>query len=42
VAIKPKSMVARLMSPLIQAANRKQVANNLARAKEILEWERDA
>jgi uncharacterized protein YndB with AHSA1/START domain len=42
VAITPKSLLGRLMSPLIQLGNRKQVVSNLARAKEILEWERDA
>lgn len=39
--ITPKSFIGRLMTPLIQLGNRKQVAGNLARAKELLEWERD-
>ena len=42
VAITPKSLLGRLMAPVIRLGNRKQVVNNLARAKEILEWERDA
>ena len=42
VTITPKSLLGRLMSPLIRIGNRKQVVSNLARAKEILEWERDA
>ena len=41
VGITPKSFLGRLVSPLIRMGNRKQVASNLARAKEILEWERD-
>jgi len=42
VTITPKSLLGRLMAPVIRLGNRKQVVNNLARAKEILEWERDA
>jgi uncharacterized protein YndB with AHSA1/START domain len=37
ITITPRSFVGRLMSPMIGAGNRRQVAANLARAKALLE-----
>ncbi len=37
INIRPGSLIGRLMSPLIQLGNRKQVANNLERLKRLVE-----
>lgn len=40
IGIAPRSLVGRLMSPLIQLGNRRQVSNNLARLKRLAETPR--
>jgi carbon monoxide dehydrogenase subunit G len=40
VAIEPKGRMGRMMQPMIQAANQRQVEANLSRLKKILEQER--